>query len=252
MSGYLPLGAFRQGLLPSACSSCAWWQTTGSGKLSSAAAADIHRRWIASLEDSWGSPGLLLYTNRETHGGVSHSAPADAVSTGLGPSGSDPSPVVVASVAFAPADMVPRLRDLPFGGFGSLSDGSVLLFCLTCGREEPRYQPKRVLHKALRHLRTRGVREVYAVATHRGETDGVAGLHGTFDRDHCRFFPLDFLVANGFHPIADNAGLVLTRLDLGGILAVIGQVQATVRRVLGSEPAPSPAAWIRRHAGPAG
>ena len=29
MPEYLPLGAFRQGLLPGDCCSCAWWQTTG-------------------------------------------------------------------------------------------------------------------------------------------------------------------------------------------------------------------------------
>jgi hypothetical protein len=210
MSGYLPLCAFRQGLLPAACSSCAWWQTTGGGRLSPEAAADARRRWITSVEGSWGTPGLLLQGDDNSTGGA-------------------PAPAILASINFAPAAAVPRLRDLPFGLFGSFTDGPALVFCLTCGQDQPQYQAKRVLHKALKQLETRGIGDVYAVAA----ADG-AGLRGALDRDRCRFFP-----------VTESGGLILMRVDLRGLLTLVGRLQAAVRRALHDEPTPSPAAWTR-------
>jgi hypothetical protein len=208
--GYLPLCAFRQGLLPTACRSCAWWQTTGSGYGTSEAAAAKRHLWMTTLEGNWGSTGLLLED------------------------GGAPAPAIVASINFAPAAAVPRLRKLPFG---PLPAGSTLLFCLRLEEGQAQHQAKRLLHKALRHLKDRDVEEVYAVAGYSG---------GTLDGNRCEFFSFDFLSANGFEQVMRNGQLFLMRADLRGLLSLIEQLEAAARRVLRIEPAPTPAAWTRR------
>jgi hypothetical protein len=208
--GYLPLCAFRQGLLPTACRSCAWWQTTGNGHSTPEAAAAKRQQWMATLERSWGSTGLLV-----ENGG-----------------GSDPA--IVASINFAPAAAVPRLHALSLGPF---PPGSALLFCLRLEEGQTQPQAKRLLHKALRHLKDRDVEEVYAVASYSG---------GTQDGNSCEFFSVEFLSANGFEQVMGNGRLHLMRVDLRGLLSLIEQLEATVRRVLRIEPTPSPAAWTSR------
>jgi len=250
MPGYLPLCAFRQGLLPDTCRSCVWWLTSPAwastmgtvpgNRLSSAAAPAVRRRWMTSLEHTWGMTGLLL-----EGGGIFASAPTPAGPTPTGPASSAPAPIssrggaprpdIVASIQFAPCAAVPRLRDL---AFGPMPDGSALIFCLTCTESQPRYQPKRVLHKALSQLKARGIHEVYAVAT--TATEGTCvGLDG----DRCRFFPLDLLVDSGFQPVKQTDALLLMRVDLRGLLSVIGRAAAAIRQAIGHEPTPSPAAW---------
>ncbi len=121
MPDYLPLCAFRQELLPVACRSCAWWQTTGSGPKNPELAGERRRQWMTSLEPTWGSTGLLLAGNGP--------APARAPAAGVSMLRAAPArvPHVVASISYAPAAAVPRLRDLPFA---PLPVGAVLLFCL--------------------------------------------------------------------------------------------------------------------------
>ena len=239
MSGYLPLCAFRQGLLFETCRTCAWWQTSAGTTLSGAAprghpsaqqAVNIRRRWMTSLEDTWGMTGLLLEGRDplSEKGTVSRGAANGA-----------PPPVIVGSIHFAPTASVPRLRDL---AFGPLPESSVLVFCLACGEGQPRYQAGRVLHKALGRLKERGVDEVYAVAA-------VGAAYRPLDADRCRFFAPEFLGVNGFEPVGDKAGLILMRIDLGGILAVIDRVRAAVSDMLGNDPAPSPAAWTSSETG---
>lgn len=256
MAGYLPLCSFRQGLLPVACRGCAWWQTAGDKHLSGETAAGIRRRWMVSIEDSWGSPGFLLQSDAVPGLGLLRSALSDAApaSDATAASGSDPAlaadpaQVAVASIAFAPTAEVPRLQELPFEDLGPLPDGSALVFCLTCAGGQPPYQAKRVLHRAIRHLKTRGVSDLYAVA---GRSTGAEGLidralrHHELDRDRCRFFSAQFLGANGFHPVITRDGLTLMRADLRGLLTLVGQMRSAVRRLASDEPAPSPAAWTR-------
>lgn len=229
MSGYLPLCAFRQGLLFETCRTCAWWQTPAGtalggaapgGHLSDQRAADVRRRWMTSLEDTWGMTGLLLESRDSLAGGD----PATRGQT----DGAHP-PVIVSSVHFAPTVSVPRLRDLPFG---PLPESSALLFCLACAEDQSRYQAGRILHKALGRLKERGVDEVYAVAA-------VGAAYRPLDRDHCRFFAPEFLGVNGFEPVGENAGLILMRTDLGGILLVIDRFRAAVKDFLGNDPAPA-------------
>jgi hypothetical protein len=218
MSGYLPLCAFREGLLPPACLSCAWWQTRGDEALPPDAAAAERRRWMIAVESTWGTTGLLLEGNGTP---------------------------VVGSIQFAPVSAVPRLHDLPFGG---LPEGSALVFCLTGSESRPRYQLGRILHKALGRLRARGVEEVYAVASETaGPGESTTGVCPALGGSRCRFFAPDLLSANGFEQLVECRDLTLMCVDLRGLLALVAQIQTAVRRALGHEPAPSPAAWARRH-----
>jgi hypothetical protein len=193
---------------------------------------DVRRRWMASLEDSWGPPGLLL------EGAVR----ADGASTGAA-SGGAPDPAIVASVSFAPVTAVPRVNDLPFGLSGPVAEQAALVFCLTCVQGQPRYQAKRVLHKALHHLQARGFQNVYAIGALPG-----SGLRGIFDGEGCRFSPPDFLTANGFQVVMESGGLVLLRSDLRGLLSFVSRVRSAIGRTVHDEPAPSPAAWSRQEA----
>jgi hypothetical protein len=246
MSGYLPLRAFRQGLLPAPCRACAWWQTTGGESLTADAAADKRRRWMSSLEETWGTTGLLL----ESGGRAGATGESDDSRGGA------PAPSIAASINFAPTAALPRWRELPFG---PLPDEAIVLFCLLSEEDQPRYQQKRILHKALHELKTRrGAQEVYAVAgasadaetaaprAARGARRAGAGATGPGRDDSCRFFSADFLAANGFESVMEEDGLLLMRVDLRGLLALVGQVQMAIRRVLGDEPTPSPAAWSQR------
>jgi len=223
MSDYLPLCAFRQGLLPPSCRTCAWWQTTGHTDLPPQVAAEKRRQWMTGIESTWGHPGLLLES----------AAPGDAMA-GCG------APVVVGSISYAPAAAVPRLRGLPFD---SLAEGSALLFCLWLDEDQPRMQGKRLLQKALGQLKTRGITDAFAVA---GSPDDLRRNH-----DHSwrpcphQLFSEELLEANGFVPVAMNGGLVLMRADLRGLLSIIGQVETVLRRAI-RQPTPSPAAWTTR------
>jgi hypothetical protein len=46
--------------------------------------------------------------------------------------------------------------------------------------------------------------------------------------------------------VRDNGHLFLMQTDLGGLAAVLGRIEGVVRRALGTEPSPSPAAWFGR------
>lgn len=213
MPDYLPLCAFRQGLLPQACRSCAWWQSVG-GDPQGEAAVGRRRDWLPSVERQWGSAGILVYDAPSRFGS------------------SEPNRAVVsASVHFAPAPYVPRFRAL---GFGPLPDDAALVFCLRLEDGAGRSAAKRLVIRALAELRDRGVTEAYAVAGPYAES---------CDGGDCRFFSPALLAACGFEHFAHNGTLALMRTDLRGLLALIDQFEATVRRMLRTEPTPSPAAW---------
>ncbi|MBN1320249.1 MAG: hypothetical protein JXA87_05320 [Thermoleophilia bacterium] len=241
MADYLPLCAFRQGLLPADCRSCAWWQTTGGSRLTPEEAAEKRRRWMADLEKSWGSTGLLLQGNVLPGGGP----PTDA-----GHQGGAPSPAIAAAVNYAPPAAVPRLRELTFG---ALPPESAFLFCLKVEEGYTRFLPRRVLHKALAQLRGRGIEEVFAVAGVGSRAEGTTGV-GSWAAgaapagadDECRFFSVEFLAANGFEQVTMNGDLVLMRADVRGLLSLVGQVGTAMRRTLHNALSPSPAMWSRR------
>jgi hypothetical protein len=220
---YLPLCAFRLTLLPVACRSCAWWQTTGSLRAEGEAANETRRRWTTALELTWGSTGLLL-----AGGG-----PAAARASASGPAAPD----VVASIHYAPAASLPRLRSFPFA---PVPADAVLIFCLRSEGDRARPQGKRLLQKALALLKDRGLEEVYAFAR-------VSG--GPEDLDRCEFFSLGFLEANGFQRVQDDGTTFLMRADLRSLLSLFTRIETTVRRALGGDPAPSPATLARRGTG---
>ncbi len=215
MSDYLPLSAFRYGLLPGPCRTCVWWQTVGNRYCSDEVSREKRRQWMAYLEATWGTSGLLL----EAAGGPTKSTPA-----------------VTASINFAPATAVPRLDELPVS---ALPENATLLLCLMVTEGHPNSQAKRLIQKALGHLRTRGVEEVYALARLSDEID---------DPNPCRFFRVDPLADNGFREVGGNDGLILMQADLRGLLALVDLLETMIRRALHKEPAPSPAAWTHRGA----
>jgi hypothetical protein len=216
MPEYLPLGAFRQGLLPGDCSSCAWWQTTGNATHRGSAGDDRRHEWAASLEEDWGYVGLLAH---EPSGRRDAAGSAELT--------------ITASIHFAPASSLARFRELPFP---PLPPSSALLFCLQIGQEAPQWVTKRLIRKALYELRGRGIEEVYAVAHWPADSP---------DRDDCRFFSADLLADNGFEHVAHNGHLCLMRVDNRGLVSLLDQVESAVRRVFAKEPAPSPATWAR-------
>jgi hypothetical protein len=216
MPEFLPLGAFRQGLLPGECRSCAWWQTNGNRSYRGEEAERRRHEWMTGLEPDWGYVGLLVPETSARRGATT-----------------SPDVIISGSVHFAPASALARFRELPFP---SLPPHSALLFCLHVDDDAPRWLPKRLIRKALYELRARGVREVYAIA-HWPEGSG--------SRDDCRFFPSELLLENGFEQISHNEDLCLMRVDNRGLVALIDQVEAAVRRVFANEPAPSPAAWVQ-------
>jgi hypothetical protein len=217
---YLPLCAFRQGLLPLACRSCAWWQTTV-GRPDGDQAAEVRARWLPAVEQQWGSAGLLFYEDS--------ARPADHREGGL---------VARASLHFAPVESVPRFRTL---GFGPLPEGAALLFCLHHEGRGGRLLLRRLILRALRELRRKGVKEVYAVAGASTETA---------DARDCRFFAGSLLALCGFEHVASSGPLDLMRADLRGLVHLIAQTQAALRRLLHNQPTPSPAAWSRPGAPP--
>jgi hypothetical protein len=214
MPEYLPLGAFRQGLLPGDCHSCAWWQTTGKAVHRGPAAVDKRHEWVATLEEDWGYIGLLAHEPSGRRG-----ATGSAEVT------------IRASVHFAPASSLARFRELPFP---PLPTSSALLFCLQADRDAAHWVTKRLIRKALYELRSRGIEEVYAVAHWPA---------GTSAADDCRFFSTDILEENGFEQVAHDGQLCLMRVENRGLVSLIDQVETAVRRVFAKEPAPSPATW---------
>lgn len=216
MPQYLPLGAFRQGLLPTTCRSCAWWQTAGRTTCQGPAAANRRHEWITDLEQDWGSVGLLVFEPGARDGRENR---AD--------------PVITASIHFAPGTALTRFRELPFP---PLPPFSALLFCFHSDDESSRSLAKRLIRRALNELRERGVQEVFAVAHLPGELLGEAD---------CRFFSADVLAESGFEQVARNGHLCLMRTDNRGLISLVDQVETAVRRMFRNEPAPSPAAWAR-------
>jgi hypothetical protein len=223
MPQYLPLQAFRQGLLASDCGSCAWWQTAGAAAYQGAAAEQRRREWLTGLQTEWGFAGLLLCD------------PADGRGTHR-----STDVAVAASIHFAPASLLPRFRELPFP---PLPPSSALLFCLRTAEDAPGWAAKRIIRKALADLRARGIDEVYAIA--------YRGASGNGSGPECRFLPAELLDQNGFAEVASSGRVRLMKVDNRGLLSLVDQVEMAIRRMFahGEDPAPSPAAWAGEGSG---
>lgn len=219
MPDYVPLCSAKRDLLPGPCQVCAWWQTAGIGRVPPASAGTIRERWTSSVATTWGNPGLVQIMSASRRRAGEHSGAPDGDNS---------------IIHFAPAASLPRLRDLLFT---PLPPGTIFLFCLgstPAGRPEARP----LLHEALRQLRQRRVREVYAFASADGGSPG---------EEHCEFFSRRFLQANGFGEVHGCSDLFLMRADLRGLLSVLAPLETALRRLLREEePTPSPAAWMSR------
>ncbi|MHB0981041.1 MAG: hypothetical protein ACYC5Q_13410 [Thermoleophilia bacterium] len=145
MTTYVEITTASQGLLPSPCPECVWWQTTQGDN------RDTERRleWMQALEESWGSVGLVALDGRE----------------------------VIASIQFAPVRSLPRLVAL---SSGEPPEDSVLLFCLRGRVGRPSLDTQELLHRAMAHLRHKHVQVAYAYARPLGTSTlcGVLNLFG--------------------------------------------------------------------------
>jgi len=210
MSGYLPLCALRQDLLPSACRSCAWWLTSGPGPAGREEGHARRREWMLANETVWGATGLI--------------DPATILPNG------EASLDRGGSIQFAPTSVLPRLRNLPLG---PLPADSAVIFCLCIQNESDKALARRLLQKSLGELKARKIKEVYAFASLHGGAQGG---------DECEFFDPGLLQRVGFVPIRDNGQLFLMKVDLRGLSTILTQIQTRFRRALHHQPACSPTA----------
>jgi len=144
VTAYVEITTASQGLLPSPCPECLWWQTTqGENR-------GVERRleWMRALEESWGSVGLVALDGREVN----------------------------SSIQFAPVRALPRPLALPSG---EPPEDSVLLFCLRGRVGTPSRDTQELLHRAMAHLRHRQIRVAHAYARPLG-TNTVCGVRNLF------------------------------------------------------------------------
>lgn len=188
-----------QGLLPDPCPECLWWQATRRDTSDRA----TRLQWMAQLERTWGSVGLVALEGRETTG----------------------------SVQFAPVAALPRTGRLQPG---APPRDAVLLFCLRGRIGRPTYETERLLHRAMARLRHRRVLEVYAYARPLGSKSlcGIRNLCG-----------LEFLEANGFQTVRRGPDATLMVADLRGLLPAVTEAGGLLRRLTHGSARPSPATF---------
>lgn len=203
MPTYVEIIPVSQGLLPHPCPDCLWWQNTQG----SDASVVLQRRldWMASLERTWGSVGLVAMDCRDT----------------------------VASIQFAPVRALARPHGLPLG---PPPDDAVLVYCLRGKLGRPVKEAQQLLHQAMGHLRRRRVQEIYAYARPLGSKQlcGVRNLFG-----------LEFLESSGFQVVRADGDLSLMRVDLRGLLPAVAEARTALRRVVAHGGHPSPATFTR-------
>lgn len=195
-------------MLPDPCPRCLWWQTATGGCPPPDGQEGVPEErldWMRALETSWGSVGMVLRDEGTT----------------------------LASVQFAPVRALPRVLRLPAGP--PPEDGA-LLFCLRGRLDRSAYEPSRVLHRSLAHLRKQHVGKVYAFARPLGSRD-LCGL-----RNLCG---LEFLQTHGFEVVRGGGDAFLVQLDLRGLLPALLEAAGALRWVREGSAAPTPATFGR-------
>ena len=209
MTEFVHIITASQALLPDPCPRCLWWQTTDSRSREEhgADARSQERRleWMETVESSWGTVGMVLQDDGST----------------------------LAGVQFAPVRELPRVTLLPAG---PPPDEAVLIYCLRGRLDRSAFEPSRLLHRSLSHLRKRDVPEVYAFARPLGSRD-LCGL-----RNLCG---LEFLQAHGFHVVRGGGDAFLMRLDLRGLLPSVVEAAGALRWFRQAAATPSPATFGR-------
>ena len=220
MPEYLPLGAFRQGLLPGDCRSCAWWQTAGRQSTRGHAASEKRHEWLDRA-------GARLGPCR----------PARMHEPSASGARQDPEQATRSS---RPPSTSPRRRHSPGSGtFPSPRCPRPRRCCSasTPTRMRPAGWPSGSSARRSTSCASRGV-ERGVSPSRTGRSDPVTTTTAGSSRPN-------FLADNGFEQVTDNGHLCLMRVDNRGLVSLIDQVEAAVRRVFAKEPAPSPAAWVQ-------
>lgn len=207
MTEFVHIITASQALLPDPCPSCLWWQTTDSHGQEAHESDPVSRErrleWMETIESSWGTAGMVLQENAST----------------------------LAAVQFAPARALPRASRLPAG---PPPDEAVLIYCLRGRLDRSAFEPSRLLHRALSHLRKRDVPEVFAFARPLGSRD-LCGL-----RNLCG---LEFLQAHGFQVVRGGGDAFLMRLDLRGLVPSVVEAAGAFRWFRQGSATPSPATF---------
>lgn len=181
MTAYVEVTTASQGLLPSPCPECLWWQTTQGTERST----ERRLEWMRAVEESWGGVGLVAVEGRE----------------------------VIASIQFAPVRSLPRPHTL---AAGEPPEESVLLFCLRGRVGRPSRDAQELLHRAMAHLRHRRVRRAYAYARPLG-TGSLCGIRNLFGLEFLERngFTVVRSVGPAYLMQVDLGGLVPTLADAG-------------------------------------
>lgn len=122
----------------------------------------------------------------------------------------------LAVIQFAPVATLPRPAFLA----PQAPSTSTLLFCLRYRLDKADGVSRLLLHRALALLRERRVPEVHAYATRLGEAAASGNLMG-----------LEFLQANGFHLVREQAGVYLMRIELKGLIPALSDFAWKLRRL---------------------
>ena len=164
--------------LPATCRTCVFWEVAGAPQGPRAgredAAASSKEAWWQATQLEWGTPGKALYFDD----------------------------VAVGYATFAPPEHFPRARALP----ATVSDDALLLAALWI---DPDHRDagaaKMLLQSVLRETHRRGCKAL--------EAYGARAANNGKQLMTC-LVPEDFLLANGFEVLHDDAQYPLLRLDL--------------------------------------
>ena len=176
---------------PGVCHDCVWWQSRGSRPA-------VKARWIAKIEEEWGSWGTVY---RDDGGRL------------------------LGSMQFGPARLFPRAAELPAG---PPSDDAVLVTCAYLVDWSAPWVMQSLFLTAIGESRDRGARALEAFAYRYPESESA------YERFlvHRTVFPSDFLGDFGFRTVRAQGRVELARLELGGLQPVVEGSRRKVLRVV--------------------
>lgn len=164
-------------------------------------------RWIRGTEEEWGTWGTVYY---------------------------DDDGRLLGSMQYGSSDLFPRAAELPAG---PPSQDALLVTCAYLVDPTKPWVMQSLFLTAIGDARDKAARAVEAFA-YRYEEDG-----STFHRFHLHktIFPRDFLADFGFTTLRAEGRVELVRLELGGLLPVVGGKRERVLRVVRDAFVPAPA-----------
>jgi hypothetical protein len=164
------------------------------------------QRWIEKAETEWGAWGTVYY---------------------------DSDGRLLGSMQHGPAELFPRAAELPAG---PPSDDALLVTCAYLVDSGSPWVMQSLFLAAIGEARDRGAKAVEAFAYRYPEGESV------YERFlvHKTIFPRDFLSDFGFTTVRTQGRVELTRLELGGLVAVVEGTRERVLRVVKEAFAPAP------------